>query len=73
MILFYGYEEVRKALKPEVIIRFGAMPVSKAFDFLFKRKSSSTQIVVDGGGVGEILPYYQLIWFIVMNLTSVRR
>ena len=38
---FIRKEEVKKTLKPEIIIRFGAMPVSKAFDLLFKRKSSS--------------------------------
>ena len=71
---FYGIEEVRKALKPEIIIRFGSMPVSKAFDFLFKRKSSSyDKSLLMEIGVGEIHPCYPLKWFIVKNLTFVRR
>ncbi|WP_096152845.1 MULTISPECIES: 2-succinyl-5-enolpyruvyl-6-hydroxy-3-cyclohexene-1-carboxylic-acid synthase [Bacillus] len=42
-------EEVVRSLKPEVIIRFGAMPVSK-FLTQYIQKANCVQIVVDGDG-----------------------
>jgi 2-succinyl-5-enolpyruvyl-6-hydroxy-3-cyclohexene-1-carboxylate synthase len=45
---FIRVEEVRKALKPEVIIRFGSMPVSKHLTSFLKENHQATQIVVDG-------------------------
>ncbi len=47
---FLRDEAVREDLKPDLIIRFGSMPVSKSLTFFLKENHSSTQIVVDGGG-----------------------
>lgn len=46
---FLRFDETKKMLKPDLIIRFGAMPVSKALSFFLKENSSARQIVVDGG------------------------
>ncbi|CAM3769854.1 2-succinyl-5-enolpyruvyl-6-hydroxy-3-cyclohexene-1-carboxylic-acid synthase [Mesobacillus zeae] len=46
---FLRNENVKEKLKPEVIIRFGAMPVSKALSIFLKENRNSRQIVVDGG------------------------
>lgn len=46
---FLRFPEVKEKLSPEVIIRFGAMPVSKALSFFLKENHSAVQIVVDGG------------------------
>lgn len=40
----------REEMKPEVIIRFGAMPVSKHLTFFLKENHAAKQLVVDGGG-----------------------
>jgi 2-succinyl-5-enolpyruvyl-6-hydroxy-3-cyclohexene-1-carboxylate synthase len=43
-------ETTAAAFVPDVVIRFGAMPVSKPLFLLLKRYPSIRQIVVDGGG-----------------------
>ncbi|WML30375.1 2-succinyl-5-enolpyruvyl-6-hydroxy-3-cyclohexene-1-carboxylic-acid synthase [Neobacillus sp. OS1-32] len=47
---FLRNEEAKSFLKPEVIIRFGAMPVSKALTFFIKENPEADQFVIDGGG-----------------------
>lgn len=47
---FLRSDDVKKVLKPEVIIRFGAMPVSKSLMQYITRASSAIHIVVDGKG-----------------------
>lgn len=42
--------EAVKALKPEVVIRFGAMPVSKAYLLYLKNHPDCRQVVVDPDG-----------------------
>lgn len=46
---FLRFEDPKKALKPSVVIRFGAMPVSKALSIFLKENRDVPQIVVDGG------------------------
>ncbi len=46
---FLRFDEIKEKLKPDLIIRFGAMPVSKALSFFLKENRSALQIVVDGG------------------------
>jgi len=41
--------EAKKWLKPDIIIRFGAMPVSKPLSIFLKENSDVCQFVVDGG------------------------
>ncbi|WP_273853215.1 2-succinyl-5-enolpyruvyl-6-hydroxy-3-cyclohexene-1-carboxylic-acid synthase [Guptibacillus spartinae] len=53
--LIEGYDaflrgDVDSLLYPEVVIRFGAMPVSKAFMLFMKKVASPVQIVVDERG-----------------------
>ncbi|NHM33152.1 2-succinyl-5-enolpyruvyl-6-hydroxy-3-cyclohexene-1-carboxylic-acid synthase [Neobacillus terrae] len=47
---FLRNEDAKSALKPEVILRFGALPVSKALSIFIKENHSAVQFVVDGGG-----------------------
>lgn len=47
---FLKNDDAKKALKPDVIIRFGAMPVSKPLSIFMKENSTARQIIVDGGG-----------------------
>ncbi|UOE54789.1 2-succinyl-5-enolpyruvyl-6-hydroxy-3-cyclohexene-1-carboxylic-acid synthase [Cytobacillus oceanisediminis] len=47
---FLKTEDAKKELKPDVIIRFGAMPVSKPLTIFMKENSTARQIIVDGGG-----------------------
>jgi 2-succinyl-5-enolpyruvyl-6-hydroxy-3-cyclohexene-1-carboxylate synthase len=47
---FLRNEDFIASDSPEVIIRFGAMPISKALLLYLKKHSNSTQIVVDGDG-----------------------
>lgn len=47
---FLRSEEAKAALKPDLILRFGAMPVSKATTNFIKENRQARQIVVDGGG-----------------------
>ncbi|AIF43999.1 2-succinyl-5-enolpyruvyl-6-hydroxy-3-cyclohexene-1-carboxylic-acid synthase [Virgibacillus sp. SK37] len=44
---FLRNEEIREQLKPDFIIRFGAMPVSKAYLFYVQQHADTLQIVVD--------------------------
>ncbi len=46
---FLRYDESKMVLKPDVVIRFGAMPVSKALSIFLKENREVPQIVVDGG------------------------
>jgi len=46
---FLKDEEIRKFLKPELIIRFGAIPVSKSIMFYLKENESVSQMVIDSG------------------------
>ncbi|GAB3800618.1 2-succinyl-5-enolpyruvyl-6-hydroxy-3-cyclohexene-1-carboxylic-acid synthase [Virgibacillus kimchii] len=41
------HEEIRETLKPDVIIRFGAMPVSKAYLFYVKQHKDVQQFIVE--------------------------
>ncbi len=43
-------EEAKAALKPDVIIRFGSMPVSKPLAIFLKENRDIPQLVIDGGG-----------------------
>lgn len=47
---FLRNEEARKALKADIIIRFGAMPVSKYLSFFIKENHEAKQWVIDSGG-----------------------
>ncbi|MFT4417093.1 2-succinyl-5-enolpyruvyl-6-hydroxy-3-cyclohexene-1-carboxylic-acid synthase [Fredinandcohnia humi] len=47
---FLRNENVRDNFTPEIIIRFGAMPVSKALLQYIQKHSSAIQFVVDGDG-----------------------
>ncbi|NEX78683.1 2-succinyl-5-enolpyruvyl-6-hydroxy-3-cyclohexene-1-carboxylic-acid synthase [Bacillus thermocopriae] len=46
---FLRNEDAKKFLKPDVILRFGAMPVSKALSIFLKENLESDQYVIDGG------------------------
>ena len=46
---FLRNEEAKKNLQPDIIIRFGAMPVSKVLTLFLKENFATRQIVVDGG------------------------
>ena len=43
------FDDVKRELKPDIIIRFGSMPVSKSLSFFLKENRTAQQIVVDGG------------------------
>nr|WP_309099583.1 2-succinyl-5-enolpyruvyl-6-hydroxy-3-cyclohexene-1-carboxylic-acid synthase [Fredinandcohnia onubensis] len=47
---FLRNEEFREAYKPDIIIRFGAMPVSKSLLQYIQKQKNTQQIVVDGDG-----------------------
>ncbi|MFO1444269.1 2-succinyl-5-enolpyruvyl-6-hydroxy-3-cyclohexene-1-carboxylic-acid synthase [Bacillus sp. Bva_UNVM-123] len=47
---FLKNEDAKKYLKPDVIIRFGAMPVSKPLSIFLKENHGVRQFVIDGGG-----------------------
>ncbi|MFD2760723.1 2-succinyl-5-enolpyruvyl-6-hydroxy-3-cyclohexene-1-carboxylic-acid synthase [Lentibacillus juripiscarius] len=47
---FLRSETIRKQLKPDYIIRFGAMPVSKAYLFFIKEHKDIPQFVVENHG-----------------------
>jgi len=42
-------EQAKNRLKPDLIIRFGSMPVSKALTIFLKENHSARQLVIDGG------------------------
>lgn len=46
---FLRFEDSKKTLKPDVVIRLGAMPVSKALSTFLTENRDIPQIVVDGG------------------------
>ncbi|TKC15912.1 2-succinyl-5-enolpyruvyl-6-hydroxy-3-cyclohexene-1-carboxylic-acid synthase [Robertmurraya kyonggiensis] len=46
---FLRNEDAKNALKPEVIIRFGAMPISKALTIFMKENHDAEQWIIDGG------------------------
>ena len=47
---FLRNKEAKDFLKPDVILRFGSMPVSKALTIFIKENPNADQLVVDGGG-----------------------
>ncbi|RFB17902.1 2-succinyl-5-enolpyruvyl-6-hydroxy-3-cyclohexene-1-carboxylic-acid synthase [Bacillus sp. HNG] len=47
---FLRDEEFREAFSPDIIIRFGAMPVSKALLQYIQKHKNTPQIIVDGDG-----------------------
>lgn len=47
---FLRNDDAKSFLKPEVILRFGAMPVSKALTNFLKENHGVDQYVIDGGG-----------------------
>jgi 2-succinyl-5-enolpyruvyl-6-hydroxy-3-cyclohexene-1-carboxylate synthase len=47
---FLRNDDAKTFLKPELVIRFGAMPVSKALTIFLKENHQAVQLVVDGGG-----------------------
>lgn len=47
---FLRNDEAKAFLKPDLILRFGAMPISKALTVFLKENHQAEQIVVDGGG-----------------------
>jgi 2-succinyl-5-enolpyruvyl-6-hydroxy-3-cyclohexene-1-carboxylate synthase len=46
---FLRNEDAKTFLKPEVVIRFGAMPISKALTIFLKENGDAEQFVIDGG------------------------
>lgn len=46
---FLRNEDIAKTFKPEIIIRFGAMPISKALFLYLKEHKSVPQFVIDNG------------------------
>ncbi|EKN65960.1 2-succinyl-5-enolpyruvyl-6-hydroxy-3-cyclohexene-1-carboxylate synthase [Neobacillus bataviensis LMG 21833] len=47
---FLRNEEAKGFLKPDVVLRFGAMPISKALTIFLKENHSADQFIIDGGG-----------------------
>jgi 2-succinyl-5-enolpyruvyl-6-hydroxy-3-cyclohexene-1-carboxylate synthase len=47
---FLRNEDAVSYLKPEVILRFGAMPISKALTIFLKENHQAEQFVIDGAG-----------------------
>ncbi|MEH7414617.1 2-succinyl-5-enolpyruvyl-6-hydroxy-3-cyclohexene-1-carboxylic-acid synthase [Neobacillus drentensis] len=47
---FLRNEDAKSFLKPDVVLRFGAMPVSKALTIFLKENHGADQYVIDGGG-----------------------
>jgi 2-succinyl-5-enolpyruvyl-6-hydroxy-3-cyclohexene-1-carboxylate synthase len=47
---FLRNDDAKRVMKPEVILRFGAMPISKALSIFLKENEVATQYVIDGGG-----------------------
>lgn len=47
---FLRNDDAKVFLKPDVILRFGAMPISKALTIFIKENGDAEQYVVDGGG-----------------------
>jgi 2-succinyl-5-enolpyruvyl-6-hydroxy-3-cyclohexene-1-carboxylate synthase len=47
---FLRNDDAKVFLKPDVILRFGAMPISKALTIFIKENGDAEQYVIDGGG-----------------------
>jgi len=47
---FLRNDDAKAFLKPDVILRFGAMPISKALTIFIKENGDVEQYVIDGGG-----------------------
>lgn len=47
---FLRNEDAKSYLKPDVILRFGAMPLSKALTIFLKENHQAEQFVIDGAG-----------------------
>jgi 2-succinyl-5-enolpyruvyl-6-hydroxy-3-cyclohexene-1-carboxylate synthase len=47
---FLRNDDAKVFLKPDVVLRFGAMPTSKALTIFLKENGSAEQYVIDGGG-----------------------
>lgn len=47
---FLRNEDAKSYLKPDVILRFGAMPISKALTVFLKENHETEQFVIDGAG-----------------------
>lgn len=47
---FLRNEDAKSFLKPDVVIRFGAMPISKALSIFLKENHEAEQYVIDGAG-----------------------
>ncbi|MFL6559091.1 MAG: 2-succinyl-5-enolpyruvyl-6-hydroxy-3-cyclohexene-1-carboxylic-acid synthase, partial [Bacillus sp. (in: firmicutes)] len=47
---FLRNEDAKAFLKPDVVLRFGAMPISKALTIFLKENGTADQFVIDGGG-----------------------
>jgi len=47
---FLRNDDAKVFLKPDVILRFGAMPISKALTTFIKENGDAEQYVIDGGG-----------------------
>ncbi len=47
---FLRNKEAKVFLKPDIIIRFGAMPISKALTIFMKENADAVHFVIDGGG-----------------------
>jgi 2-succinyl-5-enolpyruvyl-6-hydroxy-3-cyclohexene-1-carboxylate synthase len=47
---FLRSEDAKTFLKPDVVLRFGAMPISKALTIFLKENHDALQYVIDGGG-----------------------
>ncbi|CRK84511.1 2-succinyl-5-enolpyruvyl-6-hydroxy-3-cyclohexene-1-carboxylic-acid synthase [Neobacillus massiliamazoniensis] len=47
---FLRNEDAKSILKPDVVLRFGAMPVSKALTVFLKENHEADQYVIDSGG-----------------------
>ncbi|MFZ7944998.1 MULTISPECIES: 2-succinyl-5-enolpyruvyl-6-hydroxy-3-cyclohexene-1-carboxylic-acid synthase [Bacillaceae] len=47
---FLRNEDAKDFLKPDIVLRFGAMPISKALTIFLKENHAAEQFVIDGGG-----------------------
>jgi 2-succinyl-5-enolpyruvyl-6-hydroxy-3-cyclohexene-1-carboxylate synthase len=47
---FLRNQDAKAFLKPDVVLRFGAMPISKALTIFLKENVDAEQFVIDGGG-----------------------
>ncbi len=47
---FLRNKEAKRYLKPDIVIRFGSMPVSKALTIFLKENFEALHFIIDGGG-----------------------